>query len=111
MCKNRRNIKLYHNYNVPKDYPIKHIFNKRIIEFKVILLVISDADRLAAIERLEKKVRRRLLQGKTEEVIADIRYLINQYRELRMLEKADMLEATLNQFINESLQGGSGGSY
>ena len=63
-----------------------------------------DAKKMEAIERLEKKVRRRLIQGKTEEVIPDIRYLITQYRELHMLDKAELLEETLNQFIAEDLQ-------
>ncbi len=60
--------------------------------------------RLEAIERLERKIKRRLLQGKTQEIIPDIRFVINQYRELKLIEKADLLEMTLNQFIAESLQ-------
>ena len=60
--------------------------------------------RLEAIERLEMKIKRRLLQGKTQEIIPEIRFVINQYRELKLIEKADLLEMTLNQFIAESLQ-------
>ncbi len=60
-------------------------------------------ERLAALERMEKRVKRRLLQGRTEEVIPDIRFIITQYRELKMLDRANTLEAVLNQFITESL--------
>ena len=63
---------------------------------------------LAALERLEKKVRRRLMQGLTTEVIPDVKFIITQYRELRMMEKADLMEMLLNQFISDSLQGGDG---
>jgi hypothetical protein len=63
----------------------------------------SPEERLAALERMEKRVKRRLLQGRTEEVIPDIRFIITQYRELKMLDRADTLEAVLNQFIDESL--------
>ncbi|MHA1131251.1 MAG: hypothetical protein ACTSRC_14540 [Candidatus Helarchaeota archaeon] len=63
----------------------------------------STEERIAALERMEKKVKRRLLQGHTEEVIPDIRFIITQYRELRLIDKADTLELVLNQFIAESL--------
>ncbi|MFX1298217.1 MAG: hypothetical protein ACFFD2_25605 [Promethearchaeota archaeon] len=60
--------------------------------------------RLAAVERLEKKIRRRLKQGLTHVVIPDIRFIIDQYRALQMHEKADLMEMILNQFISESRQ-------
>ncbi|MHA1650507.1 MAG: hypothetical protein ACTSYB_09945 [Candidatus Helarchaeota archaeon] len=53
------------------------------------------------IEALEKKVKRRLLQGKEEEAIEDLKYIITQLRRLKLYEKADLLETTLNQFIME----------
>ncbi|HUY00255.1 MAG TPA: hypothetical protein VMV49_11910 [Candidatus Deferrimicrobium sp.] len=67
----------------------------------------DSSKKLEAIERIEKKIKRRLLQGKTEEVIPDIRFVITQYRDLRLLEKADLLEMTLNQFIAEALHASS----
>jgi hypothetical protein len=63
----------------------------------------DSTNRLEVIERIEKRIRRQLLQGKTEEVIPDIRFVITEYRDLRLLEKADLLEMTLNQFISEAL--------
>jgi hypothetical protein len=63
----------------------------------------DSSDRLEVIERIEKRIRRRLLQGKTDEVIPDIRFVITEYRALKLLEKADLLEMTLNQFIAEAL--------
>ncbi|NVM55320.1 MAG: hypothetical protein HWN66_16555 [Candidatus Helarchaeota archaeon] len=56
---------------------------------------------LRFIGALEKKVRRRLLQGKTEEAVNDLQYIIAKLRELHHFEKADLLETTLNQFIME----------
>ena len=65
--------------------------------------MVQDPTNLKALERLEKKIRRWLLQGKTLEIIPDIRFIITQYRDLRLLEKADLMEMTLNQFISDSL--------
>ncbi|NVM29356.1 MAG: hypothetical protein HWN65_10995 [Candidatus Helarchaeota archaeon] len=56
---------------------------------------------LRFIEALEKKVRRRLLQGKTDQAISDLKFIISKLRELHHHEKADLLETTLNQFIIE----------
>ncbi len=56
---------------------------------------------LKFISALEKKVRRRLLQGKVNEAIRDLKYIITELRELRHDEKADLLENTLNQYILE----------
>lgn len=56
---------------------------------------------LGFIESLEKKVKRRILQGKTQEAITDLKYIISELRNLRNFEKAELLEATLNQFIAE----------
>lgn len=53
------------------------------------------------IESLEKKVKRRILQGKTQEAITDLNYIISELRKLHNFEKAELLEATLNQFIAE----------
>ena len=54
---------------------------------------------LGFIESLEKKVKRRILQGKTQEAITDLKYVISELRNLRNFEKAELLEDTLNQFI------------
>ncbi len=51
------------------------------------------------IEALEKKVKRRILQGKIPEAIADLKYIISELRKINLTEKADLLETTLNQFV------------
>jgi hypothetical protein len=62
----------------------------------------EDSGQIASfIESLEKKVKRRILQGKTQEAITDLKYIISELRNLRNFEKAELLEATLNQFIAE----------
>ncbi len=53
------------------------------------------------IESLEKKIKRRLLQGKTAMAIEDLRYIIKELRRFEKFEKAKLLEDTLNQFILE----------
>ncbi|MDD1779327.1 MAG: hypothetical protein LUQ65_14260 [Candidatus Helarchaeota archaeon] len=65
---------------------------------------------LGFIESLEKKVKRRILQGKTQEAITDLKYIISELRNLRNFEKAELLEATLNQFIAELAASSSGPS-
>lgn len=50
---------------------------------------------------LEMKARRRLLQGKAEEAINDLRFIISELRRLEFFEKADLLEMTLNQFLTD----------
>ena len=66
-------------------------------------LMVQDPKKIKILEGLEKKIKRRLLQGKTQEVIPDLRYLITQYRELGLREKADLMEMVFNQFVTESL--------
>ena len=51
------------------------------------------------IESLEKKVKRRILQGKTQDAINDLKYIISELRNLQHLEKAELLESIMNQFI------------
>ncbi|NVM52371.1 MAG: hypothetical protein HWN66_01625 [Candidatus Helarchaeota archaeon] len=46
-------------------------------------------------------MKRRLLQGKTKEVIPDLRLLISELRKNHLTEKADLLDMTLNQFLME----------
>lgn len=53
------------------------------------------------IEALEKKVKRRILQNRTTEAIEDLKFIISQLRRIKLNEKADLLESTLNQFILE----------
>ncbi|MFX1299200.1 MAG: hypothetical protein ACFFD2_30605, partial [Promethearchaeota archaeon] len=59
------------------------------------------------IESLERKVKRRLLQGRIPEAIEDLKYIIAELRRIKLFEKADLLETTLNQFIME-ISGDSG---
>ncbi|MFX1293996.1 MAG: hypothetical protein ACFFD2_03930 [Promethearchaeota archaeon] len=61
--------------------------------------------KIEALERMEKRIKRRLIQGHTTEVISDIKFIIAQYRDLKLIEKADLLEMILNQFISETSQG------
>ncbi|MHA1325219.1 MAG: hypothetical protein ACTSRL_20700, partial [Candidatus Helarchaeota archaeon] len=56
---------------------------------------------LQYIEGLEKKIRRRLIAGKTQDAIKDLKFLINELRKVHFHEKADLLEMTLNQFVLE----------
>lgn len=53
------------------------------------------------ISGLEKKVKRRLLQGKTEEAISDLNYIIVKLREIGQLDKAELLESSLNEFLKD----------
>ncbi|NVM29706.1 MAG: hypothetical protein HWN65_12760 [Candidatus Helarchaeota archaeon] len=62
----------------------------------------QNSKKIQTLEGLEKKVKRRILQGKTEEAIDDLRYIISQYKELQMFDRANVLELTLNQFISET---------
>jgi len=64
---------------------------------------------LGFIESLEKKVKRRILQGKTQDAIKDLKYIISELRSLQHLEKAELLESIMNQFITE-LSAMSGGT-
>jgi len=62
----------------------------------------EDAERiLGFIESIEKKVKRRILQGKTQDAIKDLKYIISELRNLHHLEKAELLESLMNQFIAE----------
>lgn len=62
----------------------------------------EDAEKiLGFIESIEKKVKRRILQGKTQDAIKDLKYIISELRNLQHLEKAELLESLMNQFIAE----------
>jgi len=53
------------------------------------------------IEALEKKAKRRLIEGKLQEAVADLKYIIIKLREIHYTERADLLELTVNQLITE----------
>ncbi|HUX99502.1 MAG TPA: hypothetical protein VMV49_08120 [Candidatus Deferrimicrobium sp.] len=56
---------------------------------------------LTYIEALEKKVKRRILQGRPKDAIEDLQYIITELREYHLFEKADVIEMNLNQYITE----------
>jgi hypothetical protein len=56
---------------------------------------------LQVIESMEKKVRRRILQGKPKEAIEDLKFIIAELREHHLFERADVIEMNLNQYIIE----------
>ena len=56
---------------------------------------------LGYIEALEKKVKRRILQGKSKEAIEELQFIIVELREHNLHEKADMIEMNLNQYVTD----------
>ncbi|MHA1266389.1 MAG: hypothetical protein ACTSRS_14240 [Candidatus Helarchaeota archaeon] len=56
---------------------------------------------LELIAALEKKVKRRLLQGKISEAISDLNFIIANLRKIGRNDRANLLESTLNQYLLE----------
>ncbi|MDD1778415.1 MAG: hypothetical protein LUQ65_09640 [Candidatus Helarchaeota archaeon] len=54
---------------------------------------------LTYIEILLQKIKRKILQGETGEIIYDLNYLISELRLQQQNENADLLELSLNRFI------------
>lgn len=89
------------NLNAQYGYLLKE-FNIEIEVAKDKAHLMADSEQvLKFITALEKKVKRRLLQGKTDEAVEDLKYIISKLRELNHHEKADLLETTLHQFVME----------
>ena len=66
---------------------------------------ISEKEKLKRVEvlaGLEKKVVRRLVSGKAEEAIEELKDIIGEYRRLNLHHKAEILQITLDEFIAES---------
>ncbi|MFX1296911.1 MAG: hypothetical protein ACFFD2_18895, partial [Promethearchaeota archaeon] len=84
---------------------LKEMLKESDIKVKNIAQLTTEKDNPAQlsfyIEALEKKVKRRFLQGKTMEAIADLKFIITELRKIEQFEKADLLETTLNEFISE----------
>ena len=57
---------------------------------------------LPTIEALEKKAKRRIIQGKIKEAIEDLKIIITALRENHQYERADILEKTMYQFMLEN---------
>jgi len=54
---------------------------------------------LTYIEILLQKIKRKILQGETKDLIYDLKYLISELRLQQQDENADLLELSLNRFI------------
>jgi hypothetical protein len=57
--------------------------------------------RVQVLLALERKVIRRLQQGRDEEAIEELRDIIDEYKRLNLTERSQALELTLNQFLLE----------
>jgi hypothetical protein len=55
------------------------------------------------VDALCKRAKRLLLAGKSKEAIHDIREIIILLREVGELERADLIELTLNQYLDEEI--------
>ncbi|NVM31283.1 MAG: hypothetical protein HWN65_20765 [Candidatus Helarchaeota archaeon] len=65
---------------------------------------ISEKEKIKRVEilaGLEKKVVRRLVSGKAEEAIEELKDIIDEYRRLNLHHKAEILQITLNEFMAE----------
>ncbi len=58
--------------------------------------------RIEILKGLEKKAIRKLLRGQIEEVIEELKDIIDEYKRLNLNDKAEILEITLNEFIAET---------
>lgn len=54
---------------------------------------------LTYIEILLQKIKRKIIQGETKDIIYDLNYLISELRLQQQNENADLLELSLNRFI------------
>jgi hypothetical protein len=57
--------------------------------------------RVEVIGTLEKKVIRQLQKGKNEKAIEELKNIIDEYKSLGLIERARLLDFTLNQFIRD----------
>lgn len=68
------------------------------------LMNLNEKEKLKRVEflsALEKKVVRQLQMGKNEAAIEELKNIIDEYRDLKLNQRAEMLEITLNQFLME----------
>lgn len=69
------------------------------------LMNISAKEKIKRVEVLtgiEKKVVRRLRNGKSEEAIQELKDIIDEYKRLGLFQKAEVLQLALNQYILET---------
>ncbi|MHA1129661.1 MAG: hypothetical protein ACTSQI_02765 [Candidatus Helarchaeota archaeon] len=94
------------NYANTLEEKLELFLAEQDIKLKNIAYMITNEEEtqekiLFYIESLEKKIKRRLLQGRTVEAITDLRFIIAELRRLKKFYKADLLEETLEQFIQD----------
>ncbi len=68
------------------------------------LMNLNEKEKLKRVEflsALEKKVVRQLQMGKNDLAIEELKNIIDEYRNLKLNERAEVLEITLNQFLME----------
>jgi len=106
-------IEEYKNIGVTERAKIlDSIYQKLLIEFHMNLMNSDDPNirnhtnskqlqKIMGI--LERKIRRRIRQGKVGEAIDDLKYIISELREANYHEEADLLDLTVNQYLTELL--------
>jgi hypothetical protein len=68
------------------------------------LMNLNEKEKLKRVEflsALEKKVVRQLQMGKNDAAIEELKNIIDEYRSLKLNQRADILEITFNQFLME----------